>query len=307
MTTRATMIPAGRRWRAYFAPVERASQAPAAFDAAQGATFALDSPPASWVSLGWIENFARRAATELVAVRAGARQGLLRQARKNLHGEVEFDFCDWGKLQLALSAGSEHFNVLAGSAVVVGAGSTAGRIFLDPAALAGFAAGDLVAVDLDYASQTGYVGTGIAGAYVADAASISDAGYIRRVSFNVARVMSKDATSLLLEQPLLGGAPAANAKLQKVAGFTDREGGAFFQEWSGLFLFESESGGRVALYYPRLQAAAPVAEARLELAEPLRGLALHARFTALAVPDAGDAQPCVCWRTYYPAASAPIL
>lgn len=321
MTTRAAMLPAGRRWRAYFAPVARATANPAIFDPALDAGFALDAPPAPWVDLGWIEDFARRATTEMLAIAGGTKQALVRQARKNLRAELEFDFCDWGKLQLALSGGSQHMNVLApagatrvpsgaaaAAAVPLQTGSTASQLVVGAGAITGFAVGDLVVADVDYAGEAGYVGSGIAGAYVGSAAEVgSDPDYIRRVSFSVARVASKDATTLTLAQPLLGGVPAASAKVQKVIGFTDREGGAFFQEWSGLFVFENEAGGRVVLYYPRLQPAAPAAEGKLDLAKPLRALTLHARFTALPLTDANDNEACLCWRTYYPAASSPLF
>jgi hypothetical protein len=314
------MLPAGRRWRAYIAPVERATATPAVFDPALDAGFGLAAPPAPWLDLGWIERFTRRSTTESLPLRAGARQAVLRQARKNLRAELEFDFCDWGKLQLALSGGSQHMNVLApqgstrvpsGASAIVAVpllpGSTASQLVVGAGAVGDFSAGEVIVADLDYTGQTGYVGSGIAGAYVADPAQLaSDADYTRRVSFNVARVANKDATSLTLEQPLLGGAPAASAKVQKVVGFCDREGGAFFQEWSGLFVFEHEAGGRVALYYPRLQPTASAAERELELAQPLRALTLHARFTALPMADANDSEPCLCWRSYYPASPAPV-
>ena len=80
----------------------------------------------------------------------------------------------------------------------------------------------------------------------------SDANYVRRVTFNVGRVVEVTATSVILAQPLLAGAPAAGASAQVVAAFVDREGGSFFQEWSALFVAEPESGGRVCFYYPRL-------------------------------------------------------
>lgn len=316
--TRAAMNPGGRRWRAYFAPVDRDANTPSLFDPAVDAGFVLATPPSPWADLGWIENLARSSTTELIALRSGAHQALARQARKHLSAQVEFDFCDWGKLQMALSGGAQHMNVLAPeaeaarvpsgaaavAAVPVLTGSTATQLVVGAAA-AGFAVGDLVAVDIDYAGQTGYVGSGIAGAYLKTALD-SGADYIRRVTCNVGRVAAKDSTSLTLAQPLLGGAPPAEAKLQQVVGFTDREGGAFFQEWSGLFIFENESGGRVVFFYPRLQAAAPAAEGKLDLADPLRTLTLHARLTALPLTDANDAEPAVCWRTYYPATSAAL-
>ncbi|HSE49742.1 MAG TPA: hypothetical protein VLA96_11085 [Terriglobales bacterium] len=314
MTARAAMLPAGRRWRAYFAPVERETGTPQLFDPALDAAFALDAPPAPWLDLGWIESFARRSATETLAIAAGPNQAVLRQARKNLRAEVEFAFCDWGKLQMALAGGAQHMNVLApagstrvpsgaaaAAAVPLEAGSTASQLVVGAGAVGSFAAGDLVVADIDYTGETGYVGSGLAGACVTSSAAVGDdPGYIRRVSFNVGRVAGKDATSLALAQPLPGGAPAANAKVQKVIGFTDREGGAFFQEWSGLFVFENEAGGRVILHYPRLQPAVPAAEGKLELAEPLCALTLHARFTALPLTDANDSEACLCWRTYYP-------
>ncbi len=47
------VAPVTRRVRAYFAPVNRAAGVPTVFDAAQMGAFALDSPPAPWVDLGW--------------------------------------------------------------------------------------------------------------------------------------------------------------------------------------------------------------------------------------------------------------
>ena len=49
------MLPAARRVRAYFAPVARISETPSIYDPAAQALFALDSPPAPWIDLGWIE------------------------------------------------------------------------------------------------------------------------------------------------------------------------------------------------------------------------------------------------------------
>ena len=44
----------------------------------------------------------------------------------------------------------------------------------------------MLAVDADYQQQTGYVGTGIAAAYVNDPADVNrDANYVRRVTFNL--------------------------------------------------------------------------------------------------------------------------
>lgn len=46
----------------------------------------------------------------------------------------------------------------------------------------------MVAVDVDYTGQTGYVGSGVSSAYVSSPGAVnSDVNYIRRISFNVAR------------------------------------------------------------------------------------------------------------------------
>ncbi|MGH9579604.1 MAG: hypothetical protein ACRD2R_01315, partial [Terriglobales bacterium] len=192
-------------------------------------------------------------------------------------------------------------------AVPLEPGSTAGELAVGSGAVDSFSAGEVVAVDLDYTSQTGYVGSGVSAAYVQDPADVgSNAEYIRRVTFNVARVASKTATSLLLAQPLLGGAPPAGAKVQKVVAFLDREAGSFFQESSALFVLPAESGGRVCFYYPRLQPSAPARETAFAVAAPLEFHALHAAFLALPLVDASDSQPVTCFRSYFPEPSAAL-
>jgi hypothetical protein len=52
--------PVVRRVRGYFAPVNRVAGAPVVFDAAEMGRFALDTPPAPWISLGWIKDFSRK-------------------------------------------------------------------------------------------------------------------------------------------------------------------------------------------------------------------------------------------------------
>src|SRR5207244_10232555 len=71
---RPPMLPAARRVRAYFAPVVRGAETPSIYDPAAQAMFPLDSPPVPWIDLGWIENFKRSSATEVVAIRGGDRK-----------------------------------------------------------------------------------------------------------------------------------------------------------------------------------------------------------------------------------------
>jgi hypothetical protein len=264
---RPAMVPVTRQMRAYFAPVNRTTETPTIFDPAGSGVFALDSPPAPWLDLGWIEGFERYYDTPTDVVRSGANALPAVQFRGPLEARVEFDFREWGKLQMALAGGSEHMNVLAtGSSatpapsggtpvpgVAVLAGSTASELVFGAGAVNAFAPGNLIAVDVDYEQQIGYVGSGISAAYVSSAALVNrDLNYVRRVTFNVGRVVEVTATSVILAQPLLAGAPATGASAQVVAAFVDRDGGSFFQEWSALFVVEPESGGRVCFYYPRL-------------------------------------------------------
>jgi hypothetical protein len=232
---------------------------------------------------------------------------------------------------MALAGGSEHMNVLATdpnaaaqpsggtplTAIAVLPGSSAGEIVVGVGSVNSFSVGDIIAVDADYQQQTGYVGTGISAAYVNNPADVNqDADYIRRVTFNLGRIAQLTATSLLLAQPLLGGAPPAGAGVQTVVAFVDREGGAFFQEWSALFVAGDESGGRICFHYPRLSPATTVhpaattvpppfqREQAIEIAKPIAAVALHAAFIALPHTDENDGQIAVCYRSYFPAPMA---
>jgi len=322
---RAAMVPITRRVRAYFAAVDRATEQPAVFDPGKHGAFALSSPPAPWLDLGWIDSFQRFCRTNTGALRAGAVGAAVGQFRGPLDAALEFDFREWGKLQMALACGSQHMNVLApdpsadarpsggtaSGAIGVLGGSTASQIVVGVGVVDTFALGDLVAVDADYAGQTGYVGTGIAAAFVNDPADVNhDANYIRRVTFNVARVAGKTSTALLLAQPLLGGTPPAGASVQKVMAFVDREGGSYFQEWSGLFVAEEESGGRACFYYPRLRpsvgAAGMQREEPVEVVKPVVALGLRASFLALPYLDTNDGEWTVCYRSYFPAVAAGV-
>jgi hypothetical protein len=319
---RAAMVPVASGARAYFAPVERTTGAVAVFDPGKHGRFALDAPPAPWLDLGWIANLQRHSKTAVEAERAGWQEASAAQYRSRREAEVEFDFREWGKLQMALAGGAQHLNVLAtqagaeakpagGTAIaaaVVEAGSTASELAMGEAAAGLFAIGDMVAVDADYQQDVGYVGAGIAAAYVRAPEDVQqDVDYVRRVTFNVGRVAGKTAGSLELAQPLLGGAPPAGMGVQKVVALVDREGGSFFQEWSALFVLEEQSGGRVCFYYPRLSAAGKEqGETAIEVGGGLSGYALHASFVALPYQDSSDGETALCYRSYFPASAAAV-
>ena len=311
MTVTETMPPAIRRVRAYFAPVNRAAGQPTIFDPAQNGGFALDTPPAPWIDLGWIEGFARTSGTAIAAVKAGAPAATQFQVRSDVEATVRFSFESWGKLQLSLAAGTQQMNLLAAAAGVsaagsggaalgaVGliAGSTASTLNVGTAAAAGFAVGGLVAVEVDYASgQIGFVGSGVSGAYVRTA--LTDVHYVRRVTLNVGRISSVSDGVLTLMAPLVAGVPTTGMKVSAVTGFCDREGSSFFQEWSALFVGEGQQGERVIWHYPRLQAMNGIGEVAGEGSGGYEALRLAGAFRALAVVDAVDGETVVCFRSY---------
>jgi hypothetical protein len=311
--------------RVYFAPVNRAVEAPTIFDASLASGFQTNAPSAPWIDLGWIDNFQRKSVAKMAAVSSGAPSIAQYQVRQTAGATVSFAFQQWTKLNMALAGGSEHMNVLvpaAGSAAN-GSGGTAGLaqtilftgtkatsatvINLSPADLANYAAGSLVAVDADYAGQVGFVGAAVSAAYVKSALSVNgDPDYIRRVTFNVARVEQMTAQGLQLSQPLIAGIPAAGMKVQPLLGFVDREGGAFIQEWSALFVMSGEQGDAVFFHYPRLQAMEGPSEESTILQQPIGRLMLSAAFRALPVIDAIDGQQVFCFRTYVPAPSTTV-
>ena len=309
-------MPIAREVRAYFAPALRDSGTPAVFDPSQHDPSA---PGAPWVDLGPIDSFHRTAGTRHELFYAGGKSAVASQARRQLQASVEFDFRRWGKLQMALSGGSQHMNVLASDgnsdpypsggsaagAVALLATSTAQELVVGAGAVDAFAVGDLLAVDRDYQQQIGYVGSGVAGAYVRDpAAVLHDPHYVRRVTFNVGRSAVKTANSIILAQPLPGGVPPLNAGVQKVVAFVDREGGSFFQEWSALFVVEDENGARVCFHYPRLQPASPARETQTDIEKPFAAWALHGSFLALPATDINDGEQVLCYRSYFPATTA---
>jgi hypothetical protein len=312
--------PVTRRVRAFFAPVNRAAQTPVLFDPSEQGRFSLDAPPAPWISLGWVQDFVRKTASKSSPLMTGIPAAPLEQVRETLEAQVSLQFLSWTKLTMGLATGSQHMNVLAPAsgataaadgaqavaAVTPQTGSTSTSIPMATVDAAKFAAGATIAVDVDYTGQTGYVGTPVAGAYVRQA--LTDVDYIRRITFNVALVSQATATGLTLAAPLPGGAPAAGAKVQAVAGFVDREGGSFYQEWSALFVMEGSQGERIFFHYPRLQTMAGAEETISPLNQKNQSgqsrVLLKGLFLALPVTDPLDGERVVCYRSFLPAANA---
>jgi hypothetical protein len=306
------MPPVVGRVSAYFAPVNRTAQQATIFDAAQSGGFALNSPPVPWIGLGWIAGFTRTCGTKIEAVRAGAPAVTQIQARTEIDATVAFAFESWGKLQLALSAGTQQMNLLkvalgvtaegSGgtgiSAVVLQPGSTASVVQVGVTAASAFAVGELIAVDVDYIAQTGFVGSGVSGAYVQTA--LTDVDYMRRVTLNVGRITAINGATgaLTLQWPLVAGVPSTSMKVSGVVGFCDREGSSFFQEWSAVFVGEGQQGERVIWHYPRLQALKGASETSATSDGGFEKMQLSAAFRALPVKDPVDGETVVCFRSY---------
>jgi hypothetical protein len=313
--------PTAKRVRGYFSPVDRIAQARTTFDAAEQGNFDLDSPPEPWISLGWIQEFKRKPLSKSVPILTGIPAVALEQVRETVSAEVSLKFLAWTKLTMALAAGSQHMNLLGKSgedlstteastvpAVSQQNGSTANFIALSATDAAKFSAGSMVAIDVDYAGQTGFVGSPGAGAYVRK--PLEDPDYIRRVTFNVGLVTEVSSAGLTLAEPLPGGVPAIEAKVQPVVGFVDREGGNFYQEWSALFVIEGDQGERIFFHYPRLQCMASAEETMSPLDEKIMDgharVELVGRYIAMPVTDPLDGERVLCYRIFLPAPKALI-
>jgi hypothetical protein len=286
-----------------------------AFDAASMGRFNLDTPPAGWMDAGVVSSVKRDPGESWKAVWSGAPAMVKSQGRSRVEEIVEVLLPGWTRLAVALSAGTQTMNLLktaagvtanpsGGTAVaaeIVGSGSTA--TVLQLGSTTAVQAGDVVVVDVDYTGTTGYVGSGVAGAYVVTAPEAPDVDFVRRVSFNVARVLSVDAGTVTLASALPAGGPDAGMKLSIVDGFVDRNGGSFAQEWSALFVVDGFQGDRLLLHYPRLQpTGGGSAENALEVAKGVARWRPVARMRALPVVDAVDGVGVVSFRSYLPAA-----
>ena len=111
---RAAMVPVTRQMRAYFAPVNRTTETPTIFD--PGVSGAVSR----WIRRrrrGWIWDGSRTSSAGMTRRRMSCdrERGLCRRCSfaDRIEARVEFDFREWGKLQMALAGGSEHMNVLA--------------------------------------------------------------------------------------------------------------------------------------------------------------------------------------------------
>lgn len=291
--------------RAYVAPVDRSSGTPQLFDAATMGRFDLEAPPAGWLSVGAVPEVVRTVGDGIVPIWSGSPATVKSQARAKIAETVTVTFPGWTRIAVALSAGTQTMNLLKDDgaegvhAEAVASGSTATVLQLAPSTAV--RAGDIVVVDANYTGATGYVGSGAAGAFVTSQPANIDVHFARRVSFNVARVLSVSGGVVTLASPLPAGTPGRDATLSVVQGFADRNGGGFLQEWSALFVADGVQGDRLLLHYPRLQPAGEgAAESHAVIADGVSRWRPVARLQALPVMDT-DGEQAVCFRSYLPA------
>ena len=222
---------------------------------------------------------------------------------------------------MALATGSQHMNLLAPAsgarlpaadgaqaapAVTVQSGSTATSIALAATDAANFTAGSIIALDVDYTGQTGFVGTPVSGAYVRQA--LTDVDYIRRVTFNVAGVAGELRPGL----PLPGLAGRRSGGRRQAAGGHRICGPRRRKLLSGVVgaVCDGRQPGRTDLL--SLSAPADAWPARRKLRIPLDGkskdgqarVLLKGHFLALPVTDPLDGERVLCYRSFLPAANA---
>ena len=104
--------PVVRRVRGYFAPVNRVTQTPVIFDAAEMGGFGLDSPPSPWIALGWLKGFTRKAVSKTAQIVSGVPAAVLEQTRETVGAEVSFEFLSWTKLTMVLARASQQMTLL---------------------------------------------------------------------------------------------------------------------------------------------------------------------------------------------------
>ncbi len=199
----------------------------------------------------------------------------------------------------------------------VGGQGTAPTLTLTgPPSAAQIGIGDYFVCDLDY-NLTSFGLVGDVGVPIFKNA-VTDVDYIRKTSDYVARAVSIVGNVITMDQPFVGGGsgvPAPNftgttftsvvtLRVQKVSGFTSREGGTYISEWTALFLCSTIDVAQLFIYYPHVSilAARDVTAAwAIENigTTDLGGMEIDAQYAALAFDDPLDGETVVSYEGYY--------
>jgi len=300
------------------------------------------SPPSGWFDLGYIKNFKFTPGSKVGAVKTGYRGVTRAKYRAEIEEKVSLVFKEASRMATKIATGSQVFNLLYSTASastsspvgssgmtacamgasgyqVTGAGSTSGSptLFVPSGSGSLFSAGQYIVCDQDYnGTDYGLVGDNAVNLFQSAA---TDTDFIRKTSDYVAciksistGVLGQDA--LVLTGPFVGGgnaiqgatvytAPRAGAKVQRVVGFAQREGGTTLTEWSGIFVRDYIDGSQTLLYYPHLSpdSFGGFDDENLEGASSLQSSGKTASFEALGFDDPIDGETVVRYMAYYPA------
>lgn len=331
----------GAGWRALFAPYNPALGSavastvlgPTILDLQTSGPFNTNVPPTGWTDLGWIKDFKLTPGSKIGQVRSGYRGAVRAQYRGEVGESFEFKFREAARMQFKIATGTDPFNLLYSTTVsTTGPVSASGAaktnmVSYSPGAVTTLTVGSSAAIgisggpgyeyivcDADYLT-TQYGTVGSAGIPIQPNA-VTDIDYLRKTSDFVARVISVASNVLTLDQPFVGGGsstsaivpgyaqPPANSNVQKVIGWTAREGGTFITEWSCLFIMDTIDAAQIAVYYPHVSIAQfrDVAAWAIENVGTTdeTGYELDCVMNALAFDDPIDGETVVGYKCFYP-------
>lgn len=332
---RRNMLLIGAGWRAFYAPynislgsaVADTTQGPNILDLTKG-PFDENNLPAGWFDLGWIKDFAMSPESKVGNIRSGYRGAVRSKVRGMVGEKMQFKFREAGRMQYKIATGTDVINLLAGGAVtsttgpVSASGSTkVAMISYNPAGpsvtvAAGsgslFSVNDLIVVDKDYDGVSyGLLGENATPVFQG---GVTDVDYIRKTSDFVGRITAIQSDVLTLSGKLVGGGsgtpsgnvvPQAGSKVQKLTGFTAREGGTYITEWTALFTMKCIDRSQLVVYYPHM-AIDTFRGINAWAIEDVgttdeTGYELETSQEAMAFDDPIDGQTIIGYRAFYPA------
>lgn len=325
------------------------TQGPQILDLQSAGPFNTYAMPAGWTDLGWIKDFKITPASKVGQIKSGYRGATRQQIRGEIGETFEFKFRESTRMAFKIATGTEIFNLLKGTTATTigpvsatgaqavplgasgyqanGAGTTLGSPTLFVPASSGtlFAVNDDIVCDVDYnQSSVGFIGDNGIPIYANNAPQ--DVDFIRKTSDFVARITKivplavAGQDGLVLSQPMVGGgsgpttvvntSPQVTSKIQKIKGWTAREGGTFITDWSAMFVLDTVDGDQLVQYYPHVSISqfrdfAAWAITNIGTTD-LTGYELDCMLEALAFDDPLDGETVVCYRAFYPNAGSDV-
>lgn len=314
---------------------------PSILDLAFSGPFSTITPPSGWYDLGWIKDFAISPESKIGEIRSGYRGAVRAQYRGQAGETFEFKFREATRMAFKIATGSSTMNLLAANPAAStagplsgsgtqavplmasgyqanGAGTTAGSptLFVPTSSGTLFSVGNFIVCDIDY-DLVSFGLVGDAGQPIFQGAVV-DVDYIRKTSDYVARIVSivpgavAGGDGLVLSGPLVGGgngvptasvSPPNTAKIQKIKGWVEREGGTAITEWSALFILDTIDSAQIAIYYPHVSISQfkGITEYAIENkgTTDLTAYELPCTLQALAFDDPLDGETVVGYKAFY--------